>query len=95
MFIVFLRFSEQQRRARELMDGHRQWIDRGFEEGVFLMVGSLKPNGGGVVWAHNTTLAELRRRVSADPFVAEGIVDSEIVEIAPSRVAARLKLADV
>ncbi len=31
------------------MDGHNEWIKRGFDEGVFLMVGSLQPNLGGAI----------------------------------------------
>lgn len=90
MFVVILKFFDKER-AGQLMEGHQQWIKRGFDEGVFLLVGSLKPNLGGGIVAHNTTLSDLQDRVNADPFVAENVVKAEILEIAPSRADARLE----
>ncbi len=72
------------------MEDHNEWIKRGFEDGVFLLVGSLQPNLGGSVIAHNTSLLELHERVKEDPFVAENIVSSEILEIEPKKADERL-----
>lgn len=90
MFVVLLKFSQHKSRAAELMKGHNDWIKRGFDDGVFVMTGSLQPNRGGVVVAHNTSLDDLRARVDADPFVARNVVEPEILEIAPSRADPRL-----
>jgi len=90
MFVVLLRFSGNKARAGQFMDGHKAWIRRGFDDGVFLLVGSLKPEQGGAVVAHNTSLAKLESRVNEDPFVAEQVVAAEILEIAPARADARL-----
>ncbi len=68
------------------MEGHKEWIKRGFDGGIFLMTGSLQPKLGGVVLAHNTSLADLESRVADDPFVAENVVKPEILEVTPSRV---------
>lgn len=91
MFVVLLRFSGNKGRAGQFMDGHREWIKRGFDDGVFLLVGSLQPNSGGGIVAHNTSLPDLRRRVNDDPFVAENVASAEILEVAPSRADERLK----
>ena len=91
MFIVLLRFSGNKGQAGRFMDGHKDWIKRGFDDGVFLLAGSLQPNSGGGIVAHNTSLAELHSRVNDDPFVAEDVVSAEILEIAPSRSDERLK----
>jgi uncharacterized protein YciI len=92
VFVVLLRFSDNKAKAGQLMEGHKAWIQRGFDEGVFLLAGTLQPSAGGAVVAHNTSLASLRSRVDADPFVAENVVKAEILEIAPSRADARLAL---
>ena len=89
MFVVLLRFTDKSK-AGPLMDGHKAWIKRGFDDGVFLLAGGLQPNLGGGILARDTTLAELQRRVSEDPFVAEKVVTAEILEIAPSRADDRL-----
>jgi uncharacterized protein YciI len=91
MFIVLLSFADNKGGASRLMDGHKAWLKRGFEDGVFLLAGSLQPNRGGGIVAHNTSLPELQRRVSDDPFVVERVVTAEILEIAPSRADARLQ----
>jgi uncharacterized protein YciI len=90
MFVVLLKFSGNKEHAGRFMEGHKDWIKRGFDDGVFLLVGNLQPNLGGGIVAHNTSLAELRRRVDDDPFVSENVVSAEIIEIAASRADERL-----
>lgn len=90
MFVVLLKFSGNKANAGQFMDGHKDWIKRGFDDGVFLAVGSLQPNLGGGIVAHNTSLPDLQSRVNSDPFVVEKVVSAEVLEIAPSRVDARL-----
>ena len=90
MFIVLLKFSENKGQASQFMEGHNEWIKRGFDEGIFLLAGSLQPNSGGGVVAHNISLADLQYRVNDDPFVAENVVSAEILEITPSKVDERL-----
>lgn len=91
MFVIQLKFSANKAKAGQFMDGHKEWIKRGFDDGVFVLVGNLQPNLGGGIVAHNTSLAELESRVNADPFVAENVVSADIIEIAPSRADDRLK----
>ena len=90
MFIILLKFSDNKGRAGQFMNGHNEWIKRGFDDGVFLLVGSLQPNAGGGIVAHNASLSELQIRVNEDPFVAENIVSAEILEITPARTDERL-----
>ena len=90
MFVVLLRFSINKGLAGQLMDGHNEWIKRGFDEGVFLMVGSLQPNMGGAILADNTNFEALQSRVNEDPFVAKGVVTAETFEISPNQADERL-----
>ncbi|MBI2716870.1 MAG: hypothetical protein HYX37_20855 [Rhizobiales bacterium] len=91
MFIVTLKFSDNKSNAGQFMEGHKAWIKRGFDDGVFLLVGNLQPNLGGGIVAHNTSLPALQSRVNDDPFVAENVVSAEILEIALSRTDQRLE----
>lgn len=90
MFIVLLRFSGNKSQASQFMEGHREWINRGFDDGVFLLVGSLQPNLGGAIVAHNTSLSDIQRRVNDDPFVSENVVIAEILEFTPARTEQQL-----
>jgi len=91
MFIVLLKFSSNKGQASQFMEGHNEWIGRGFDDSVFLLVGSLQPNLGGGIVAHNTSLPDLQNRVNDDPFVTENIVSAEILEISPAKTDERLK----
>lgn len=91
MFVVVLKFSGNKGQAGRFMEGHKAWLTRGFDDGVFLLAGTLQPNSGGGIVAHNTSLADLQSRVKDDPFVAEDVVSAEILEIAPSKIDERLK----
>ncbi|ALA17393.1 MULTISPECIES: YciI family protein [unclassified Chelatococcus] len=90
MFVVTLKFTADKARAAALMDGHNAWIRRGFDDGIFLLSGGLQPGVGGAVLAHNVSRADLEARVNEDPFVAEGVVSADILEIAPGRTDDRL-----
>ncbi len=90
MFVVLLRFSDNKPNAGTFMQGHNDWIKKGFDDGVFLVVGSLQPNAGGAILADATTRPELEARVDQDPFVAEGVVTAEILERTPAKASPRM-----
>ena len=90
MFVVLLKFSNNKGQGGQFMESHNAWIKRGFDEGVFLLTGTIQPKSGGGILAHGVSLAELRARVNDDPFVMHDVVSVEILEITPGRTDARL-----
>lgn len=91
MHIVILKFAAEKDRASKFMEAHKAWLKRGFDDGVFLLAGSLEPGLGGGILVHNTSSADLHLRVNEDPFVAEGVVAAEILELNPGRADERLQ----
>ena len=91
MYFVTLSFSQNRGVAPDHMAAHKVWIQRGFDNGHFLMVGSLLPNLGGGILAHNIDRDALEDFVAEDPFVKEGVVAAEILEISPARLDPRLE----
>jgi uncharacterized protein YciI len=91
MFVILLKFSENKGQAGEFMEGHNEWIRRGFDDGVFLLTGSLQSGLGGAVVAHDATLEDLQARVNDDPFVARYVVSADILEITPAIADQRLQ----
>ena len=73
------------------MEGHKNWVKRGFDDGVFLLAGSLQPNLGGGILANNITRSDLQNRVNDDQFVSEKVVSAEIIEISPAKADERLQ----
>jgi len=90
VFIVLLKFAASKSQAPQFMEGHKRWLQSGFDDGVFLLAGSLAASQGGAIMAGGITRQALEQRVSEDPFVAEGVVSAEIIEIEPSRAGERL-----
>ncbi len=90
MFIVLLKFSDNKSQAGEFMQGHNLWLKQGFDDGVFLMAGSLQPGLGGAIMANNTSSEDLENRVNQDPFVVENVVRAEILDITPAKAEDRL-----
>lgn len=91
MFFVLLKYTKKKNKADPFAEGHMKWVKKGLDDGVFLLVGSIKPGIGGAILAHGITLSALKKRVGADPFVAEKIVTAEILEIDPVMAEKRLK----
>ncbi|MCK1462959.1 hypothetical protein [Bradyrhizobium sp. 2] len=92
MFIALLKFGSNKAQAGQLMQGHNDWLKRGFDDGAFLMAGSLQPNlGGAILLNGHLSRAQVEERVALDPFVAAEVVTAEILEITPSRIDDRLK----
>jgi uncharacterized protein YciI len=90
MFVILLRFAANRAEAPRLMEAHNAWLRRGFEEGVFHLAGTIAPKAGGAILAHGADRAAIELRLAEDPFVAERVVQAEIIEIAPSRADDRL-----
>lgn len=90
MYIVLLRFTDQRHRAREWMAAHNDWLQRGFDDGVFLLAGSLQPGQGGALVAHGCTRDTLQDLLAQDPFVEQGVVRTEVLEVTPGKATAEL-----
>ncbi|OBA38212.1 hypothetical protein [Gordonia sp. 852002-51296_SCH5728562-b] len=89
MFIVLLRFSENKSSASRFMAEHEQWISDGLRDGGFLVTGTV-PGVGGAVVVSGGSRSALDARVARDPFVREGVVIPEVVEIVPGQIDSRL-----
>lgn len=91
MFIVLLKFSANREQAGALLDDHKAWLKRGFDEGVFLLAGGLQPGLGGGILAQAASLDAITARVNDDPYVKEDVVRPEIIEMTPALADERLK----
>ena len=90
MFIILLKFSDKKSHAGQFMQAHKEWLQQGFDDGIFLLSGSIQPSAGGGILAFNTTHDELLKRVNKDPFVVENVARAEIIEIAASKANEQL-----
>ena len=84
MFIILLKLVDTSKIA-DNMPGHNAWLKQGFDDGVFMLAGTIEPKRGGAILAHNISPKELDKRIAADPFVKAGIASAEILDITPAR----------
>ncbi|MBO6562430.1 MAG: hypothetical protein JJ959_17925 [Nisaea sp.] len=90
MFIILLRFAKNRANAGTFVEGHKAWLKRGFDEGAFLLAGTLGEGQGGAILADAASRQAVESRVAEDPFVVEGVVSAEILDWSPSMSDARL-----
>lgn len=80
MYVVLLRLADGAK-ASEHLDGHKRWLQHGFDDNVFFLTGGIPQLGGGAIIAAGLSLDELRTRLEEDPFVVHGAVTPEVVEL--------------
>jgi len=74
----------------QALDAHRAWVDKGFQDGLFLLSGPKNPRTGGAILAHGNDRAALEARIAEDPFVVRGLVRYTLHEMAPRTADPRL-----
>jgi len=68
------------------MPPHMDWVNAGYDSGMFLASGRKVPRTGGMILAQGDR-AEIEAYVAADPFAAEGVAVYEVTEVAVTRTA--------
>jgi uncharacterized protein YciI len=68
------------------MPAHVAWLEKGFDEGVFLLAGRQVPRVGGVILCRGHR-DEVEAVAATDPFVTEGVASVTVTEVATSFAA--------
>lgn len=90
MFVILLNYKKPLSNVDRFVGEHREFLERYYISGHFLMSGRKEPRTGGVILAKAETKAEIESIVRNDPFYREQIAEYEIVEFLPSMVASHL-----
>lgn len=90
MFILSLTYVKPTDEADRFMAPHMDWVNKGYESGMFLASGRKNPRTGGVVLAKGER-TDVEAYVAADPFTVEGVAVYEITEVVVTRTAAGLE----
>jgi len=56
MYVIQLHFAANKARAKDFMSAHNSWLQQGFDDGVFILAGSIDTAKGGAILAHNESL---------------------------------------
>lgn len=84
MFIILLTYKKPLSDVDRLVGAHRDFLERNYSSGKFLLSGRKEPRTGGVIVANASSRSEIEQIVKSDPFYSEGIAEYEIIEFIPS-----------
>lgn len=87
MFVISLNYIVEFDKIDPLIDEHFEFLNRYYEEGLFVVSGRKEPRTGGVIIAKNASLEYIEKVIQEDPFYREGVARYEIVEFIPGTVA--------
>lgn len=90
MFILSLTYVKPTEDADRLMQPHMDWVNAGYDRGMFLASGRKNPRTGGVILAKGER-TQVEAYVAADPFTAEGVAVYDLTEVAVNRTSAGLE----
>lgn len=90
MQFVKLKMVQGPEKAAPWMAEHKAWLQKGFDDAVFLTAGNLQGESGGGILVQGLSADVLRQRLAEDPFVAHGIVEATVTEFLVARADARL-----
>lgn len=90
MFVILLNYIKPLSEIDQFVDSHREFLERHYASGHFLLSGRKEPRTGGVILALANTKAEIEKIIKLDPFYKQAIAEYEIVEFLPSMAAPAL-----
>lgn len=90
MFVILLNYIKPLSEVDRFVGEHREFLERYYASGHFLLSGRKEPRTGGVILAKADTRAQIESIVLNDPFNREQVAEYEIIEFLPSMAATHL-----
>jgi uncharacterized protein YciI len=89
LFVLDLTYVVDLPEVERHMDGHREFLQRNYDAGLFLASGRKQPRTGGVILATGDR-ATIEAAIEADPFKRHGIATYTVTEFLPTMTASPL-----
>lgn len=80
MFIVMLNYIQPLSEVDKHLAAHRDYLQRQYDSGAFLISGPREPRTGGVILARGDSLEQLQTTLALDPFRIHGVAAYEVLE---------------
>jgi len=90
MYVVNLTYHQPIDVVESLQQGHIDWLNQYYQQGVFIVSGRKVPRTGGVILVSSIPRDQLDSILAADPF--QQVANYEVTEFAASTSDARLPL---
>lgn len=90
MFIISLTYTCDISKIEKHLDAHINYLDKYYENGVFLASGRKVPRNGGVILAKTEDIKQLERILMDDPFHIHNLAKYELTEFIPTKTIPEL-----
>jgi uncharacterized protein YciI len=84
MFVVIMTYVKPAEQVDSLLCAHQQFVQLGFDAGMFLLWGQRHPKQGSVILANAASREVLMAVLHQDPFYIYGLADYQVIEFLPS-----------
>jgi len=91
MFVVLLTYTQPLAAVDALVPAHRDFLQRMYQAGTFLLSGRKEPRDGGVILANAASSQELESVLTQDPFHVHGVASYKVIEFVPTMAAPALQ----
>lgn len=80
MFLLLSRYVKPVEEIDRVLPAHREFLDRCYKTGLFIVSGPQEPRVGGVIVTADVSREVIDAALAEDPFIREGISEYEIIE---------------
>lgn len=80
MFLLMSRYIKPLEEVEKWLPEHREFLDRHYAAGTFLVSGPLEPRTGGVIVTADLTREAVDAILAQDPFMREGVSAYDVIE---------------
>jgi uncharacterized protein YciI len=87
LFALILTYIKPMEEVDRLIEPHRAYLKRYYEQGNFLVSGAQIPRTGGFILARAESKAQIETIIASDPFLSEGVARYDIIEFQTSSFA--------
>lgn len=84
MIIIELTYKKSLGEVNELLQAHRDFLDKYYKKNIFLISGPKNPRNGGIILSMQAQ-ATINEIIKEDPFYQEGIADYRVIEFEPTK----------
>lgn len=93
LFVVVLTYVALIEQIDAAGKDHVAWLQRGYDQGVFLASGRRVPRTGGIILASAASVEEVHAWMHQDPFQSRGLATAEIYPFEANMMSDGMKAA--
>ena len=82
-FIILIHYIDTVDRINEIRPRHREFLEKGYSEGIVLFSGPQVPRTGGLIAARGKSTDEVKKFFSEDPYQKEKAAEYQFIEFEP------------